>query len=265
MLSKIYEIYALLFAKPIFAKWNKFLYHLSLRGLGVLNYRTEKLRGEFDWLSGYIKDIKSPFIVDVGANVGGYTRDLLNINSNSKIVAIEPHPLTFSKFKNNIISNNVTSYNCAASDKNGVLELFDYAQNDGSSHASLYKEVISDLHKDQVTSHKIEVRTLDDILENNSKVIDLLKIDTEGNEFSVLVGAKKLLDNNFIKAIHLEFNEMNIISKTSFKDFWDLLSNKFKFYRLLPSGKLLLIKTYSTINCEIYHYQNIICLQKAED
>jgi len=262
MLSKIYEGYAILFAKPIFRKWNKFLYHLSLRGLGVLNYRTEKLRGEYDWINSYLKNTKSPFVIDVGANVGNYTNDIININKTSSLVAIEPHPATFLKLKSNVLSKNVVLYNYAIGNTEGELELFDYAQKDGSSHASLYKDVISDLHKGEVISHNVKVKTLDSILEKNTKTIDLLKIDTEGNEFNVLLGAKQLLDKNTIRAIHLEFNEMNIISKTSFKDFWDLLSDKFTFNRILPNGKLLPIYNYSPIDCEIYHYQNIVCLQK---
>lgn len=140
------------------------------------------------------------------------------------------------------------------------MELFDYKNNDGSSHASLYKQVITDLHKGDVVSHKVNIVKLDELLKDFNKKIDLLKIDTEGNEYNVLLGATSLLKN--INAIHFEFNEMNIISKTTFKDFWDLLNKDFVFFRILPYGKLLPIKNYSTIYCEIYHYQNIICLKK---
>jgi hypothetical protein len=40
------------------------------------------------------------------------------------------------------------------------LELFDYADNDGSSHASLYKEVIEDSHKADAISCRVEVKTV---------------------------------------------------------------------------------------------------------
>ena len=81
--------------------------------------------------------------------------------------------------------------------------------------------------------------TLENILVGFPNDIDLLKIDTEGNEFNVLKGAKKLFEFNKIKAIHFEFNQMNIVSKSSFKDFWDLLNENFIFYRILPRGRLL--------------------------
>ena len=51
----------------------------------------------------------------------------------------------------------------------------------------------------------------------------------------MLKGAEKALQEKKIKALHIEFNEMNIISKVSFKDFWDLLFN-YKIFRILPGG-----------------------------
>jgi hypothetical protein len=54
---------------------------------------------------------------------------------------------------------------------------------------------------------------------------------------------------------------MNIISRVFFKDFFDVLPN-YIFYRLLPGGKLLEIKEYSPLNCEIFAFQNIIAILK---
>lgn len=262
MLNKFLETYALLFAKPLFTKWNKLLFHLSIRGMGILNYRTENLRGEKDWLKKYLKGKKNPVIVDIGANVGEYTKGVLKINPSSEVISIEPHPKTFLKLTKNIQNENVTFFNIGIGEKRGKMRLFDYAESDGSSHATLYEDVIVNLHKSDAISHEIDVDTLENILVGFSNDIDLLKIDTEGNEFNVLKGAKKLFEVNKIKAIHFEFNEMNIVSKSSFKDFWDLLNENFIFYRILPRGRLLPIVEYSSIDCEIYHYQNLICINK---
>ncbi len=46
MLNKILKFYRFIFARKIFYKLNKALYHLSLRGLGVLNYESHKISGE---------------------------------------------------------------------------------------------------------------------------------------------------------------------------------------------------------------------------
>ena len=258
----LYMVYAYLFGNNIFSKFNKFLYQLSLRGLGVLNYQNAFLTGENEWLKNYLKNNNCKTVLDVGANTGKYSKEVLNIDQNINLFAFEPHPKSYAILNNNIKSKNFKPFNLGVGNKNENLTLYDYDKDEGSEHASVFKEVIEDLHKGQAVSHNIPVIMLDDFLkEQKIEHVDLLKIDTEGNELNVLLGAKEYLVNNKIKAIHFEFNEMNVISKSYFKNFWDLLTN-YKFYRLLPGGKLFEIKSYSPVNCEIFAFQNIIALLK---
>lgn len=262
MLDNIYKVYSYLFARNIFRKWNVFLYHLSLRGLGILNFQGEYFTGERGWLKKYLKNKKDPIILDIGANVGNYSKDIISYNGACSIFAFEPHPITYKQLISNVTSENFKSFNVGVGNENGTLELYDYDTKDGSQHASLYKDVIKDLHKGNPVSHSVKIIVLDDFLiSQNIKEIDLLKIDTEGNEFNVLLGCKEFLKNRKVKAIHFEFNEMNIVSKVSFKDFWDYLKD-YEFYRILPGGELLKIKNYSPIGCEIYAFQNIVALLK---
>lgn len=44
--DKILYLYAKLFANKKFIKFNKFLFQLSLRGMGVLNYQNNDISGE---------------------------------------------------------------------------------------------------------------------------------------------------------------------------------------------------------------------------
>ena len=54
---------------------------------------------------------------------------------------------------------------------------------------------------------KVKTNTIDKICElNNIKEIDILKLDTDGNEFEVLMGAKKLLTKGKIKLIYTEIS-----------------------------------------------------------
>lgn len=262
MLSVIFKLYGYLFARNIFKKFNMFLYQIGLRGLGILNYQSEYLIGEKAWLKGYLKNKKKPIVLDVGANVGNYSKYILSSNIDCFVFAFEPHPATFKKLVENVTFNNFKAFNVGVGNENGILELYDYDTKDGSSHASLYRDVIKDLHKGNPISHSVEIITLDEFVNSqNIQVIDLLKIDTEGNEFNVLLGCKDLLKSRKIKAIHFEFNEMNIVSKVSFKDFWDYLVD-YDFYRILPGGELLKIENYSPIGCEIYAFQNIVAILK---
>ena len=262
MFSFIYKVYAYIFGRSIFGKINMFLYQLSLRGLGVLNYQGEYLIGEKNWLNNYLKNKKNSIVLDVGANVGNYSKDILESNKDSIVYAFEPHPKTYKNLVSNISNSRFKGFNLGVGDENGKLELFDYDTKDGSSHASLYKDVIKDLHKGNPISHEVDIIKLDEFLQEQKILnIDLLKIDTEGNEFKVLLGCIDTLREKRIYAIHMEFNEMNIISRVSFKDFWDLLSD-YEFYRILPGGGLLPIKNYSPITCEIYAFQNIVAILK---
>jgi hypothetical protein len=264
MLSIVCKIYGYLFARPFFLKLNILLYHLGLRGLGILNFQSEYLQGENLWLNKFLKEKIRPVIFDVGANVGLYSQSIFKTNSEAIVYAFEPHPNTYKKLVNNIKNQNFYPINMGIGFENNRLTLFDYNNKDGSEHASLYKSVISDLHKGIPVSHIVDITTIDNfVIKNNINQIDLLKIDTEGNEFNVLKGAERTLKEKRIKALQIEFNEMNIISKASFKDFWDLLTD-YDFFRILPGGGLLPIKIYSPIMCEIYAFQNLFAILKRD-
>ena len=75
-------------------------------------------------------------------------------------------------------------------------------------------------------------------IKNNIDKIDLLKLDTEGSEYEVLLGGRKMLLNNKIKTIFFEFNEMNVFSRVFFRDFYKLLKN----YKIYPRKFILLIQ-----------------------
>ena len=261
MIEHIYNLYTHIFAKSWLVRFNKLLFGLSLRGLGILNYKTKHQSGELDWLKRYLSSIEAPIVFDVGANVGDYSNDIVKLFPNALIYAFEPHPKNFGTL-NSLSEGSLHCFNRAVGYQKEQILLYDYEINDGSAHASLYQEVIEGIHQGKSVSYKVDVITLDDFCsEREITNIDLLKIDTEGNELKCLIGAAQLLEEGKIQAIQFEFNEMNIISRCTFKDFWDLLSN-FNLYRLLPGGYLLEIKQYSSTFCEIYAYQNIIALKR---
>jgi FkbM family methyltransferase len=53
--------------------------------------------------------------------------------------------------------------------------------------------------------------------------IDLLKIDTEGAEYLVLLGFKRMLEARAIRVIQFEYGLPNVLSRTLLRDFHDLL------------------------------------------
>jgi hypothetical protein len=144
------------------------------------------------------------------------------------------------------------------------MVLYDYAESEGTEHASLHAGVIEQLHKGTSDGRVVDVIDLDTFAtEHDIPLIHLLKIDTEGHELEVLKGSLKLLRENRIRAIQFEFNEMNVASRVFAKDFYDLLPN-YRFYRMLRDG-LVPLGCYSPLWCELFAFQNIVALPEACD
>lgn len=261
MVEFFFKLYRFIFARKVFYKFNKFVYLCGLRGLGVLNYESAVVNGEDWFLRKFIAKRKKIVVFDVGANIGNYTKNILKNNSDVCIYAFEPHPRNFKILISNVHHVSFYPYNVAVGSGTGTLNLYDYADADGSSHASLYRDVIECIHDSNSVSCNVSVVSLDEFaVNNNLSKIDLLKIDVEGHELEVLNGATRLVAENKIDIIHFEFNEMNVLSRTFFKDFWDKL-NHYDLYRLLPNS-LVKIERYNPIFCELFAYQNIIAILK---
>jgi hypothetical protein len=106
----------------------------------------------------------------------------------------------------------------------------------------------------------IKLETLDSFCKNNGiEKINFLKIDTEGNELKVIKGGLEMILNK-VDVIQMEFNEMNIVSRVFLKDFYELLSGKFNFYRLTKNA-IIALGDYSSIN-EIFRYQDLLLVRK---
>lgn len=246
-------------------KWlNDLLFDCSLRGLGIMNFESDRVSGESYFVNRLLPKLvptDTPVFFDIGANEGDYSLLLLEKFPHSQIIAMEPHPATFGRLKLKL-EGKAKPLNCGAGSKKGMLQLYDRSigtsKGAGTEHASLYGDVLSDIHQAEAVSVQVEIDTLDSICKNcGIERIDMLKIDTEGHELEVLRGAEELLARNAIAVIQIEFNEMNVVSRAFLRDFRSLLPG-FTAYRLLPSGVIEIPK--SPLLSELFGFQNIIFL-----
>ena len=176
------------------------------------------------------------------------------------IYAFEPHPVAFNKLEEAASVHHFIPVQKGAGETALTTYIYDYVENKGSEHASMYKEVIADFRKSEVEEIPIDLTTIDEFIEDNRlSKIALLKVDTEGNELNVLKGARKAIDEGMINVIQIEFNEMNVISRTFFKDIIDILPG-YDFYRLLPDG-LKALGEYNVAAFEIFAFQNIVAIK----
>jgi len=253
--THIEDIWAKLAGRPSMQGINLLLFKMGSRGLGLLNYRTMEISGEAEFIRRAIGSVNSPVVFDVGANEGNWSAFVVSVNPSARIFAFEPHPNTYLRLTDHLPKAH--SYNVGVGHHAEESTLHDYVDLDGSSHATCLKGVIEKIHGGRAVTTKVQIVDLDSVAEAEGITsIDLLKIDVEGMELSVLIGAKRLLSSGGVKRIQFEFNSMNTISRSLFYDFYEMLSPQYNIYRLLPHG-LLPIPSYDAWMHEQFAYQNV--------
>jgi len=261
--NTVKKVYVFLFARKALYRLNLLIYKLSMTGIGIHNYENDHVSGEKAFIK-YMKArhlFKDGVILDVGANIGHYAVMLRENNITLPIFAFEPHPVAFKKLEEAASVHHFIPVKRGAGEVSATAVIYDYAGNTGSEHASMYKEVISDLRNSEVEAVNIDLVSIDQfVTENNIAKIALLKIDTEGHELNVLKGAKDTIKRGLVNVIQIEFNEMNVISRTFFRDIIDILP-VYDFYRLLPDG-LLPLGAYKILDFEIFAFQNIVAMKR---
>ena len=152
------------------------------------------------------KKYKKKIIFDVGSYDGRSIDNFLDIDANVIVHAFEPNPKLFSvllsKYKHNkkVILNQI-----AISDVNSYKNFYVNSFQETSSLKNL--NVNRHRQDKNYTSKIIKVKciTIQSYMnKNNIKIIDLLKLDTQGNENLILKGARILLSKGRIKYIKLE-------------------------------------------------------------
>jgi len=214
--------------KQIFQKF------LNIFGYKVSKNKENKFKN-FDLIIKKILKRKKVNIIDIGANKGQTIERFKELFNDAKIYAFEPTKNLAEKL--NIIykkDKNIKIFNKAVGDKNGKTIFFNYSNNELNS---LYK--IRDPNFKRNSKTKCEMITLDKFcLDNTLEKIDILKIDTQGNEKRILEGAKKSLQKGVFEIIELEIILGDYYDiKNSFLDIEkNLIKNN---YRLLAIDRLI--------------------------
>jgi len=229
-------------------------YGNNLLGKGSLGTQNKK---EIVFVSKFINE-KPKIIIDVGAHEGKYSEELLKNFEIEKLYLFEPSKYSFnklvSKFQNN---KNVTLVNKGLSDADGWVSL--YAPEQGSVFSSIYKRNLDHYNVQFSKKEKAQMISFDSFYKSklNNEVIDLLKLDVEGNELLALKGLSKSIE--YIKIIQFEFGGSNIDSRTYFQDFYYFFKeNNFDIYRMRPYGLTKLNHYFE--NDEVFRYSNFIAL-----
>jgi FkbM family methyltransferase len=167
-------------------EFSRYLGDIRVSANTIYPVELEMLTGQYDRLSCSIIRrflTEDAFAVDVGANVGPLTLLMAKIVRSGKVIAIEPGPPICERLKRNLrlnpdLEKNVRVFQVGLADKAGSLMWSEDQNNRGN--AGLLDSVGS----------PVEVVTLDSIIASiGTERLDFIKIDVEGMEYEVIIGA----------------------------------------------------------------------------
>ena len=228
-------------------------------------------------------------VVDVGANVGEFSLDILRNSQVTKVIAIEPNL----NLVNNELQSIVEKYsarfkviNKAITRHEGNVKLFSSGINNGQL-ASLF-QINKEANWNPYIKNKIEMQTMNDfqvvesisvtnlIKQNRIKEVDFLKIDTQGSDLEILEDFLKCIDIK-VAVVEVDVGQSSYLgSRNSIQDLFKIISeNEYKCISIFPNNSNLteynvfigrdFVEAISIIkNLEIYKNRIFSKFQKVE-
>lgn len=150
---------------------------------------------------------KLDFVVDIGANEGQWISALMNFADVRRLEAFEPNPEAFAKLSKRFAQRTHTKlHNFALGDETTSATL-NVIENSGLSSVLKPGKIIQQEYapaSEVIRLIPIEILRLDDVL-HDDEAIDLIKLDVQGFEHSVLRGAMKTLRRTRVLLIETNF------------------------------------------------------------
>jgi FkbM family methyltransferase len=139
--------------------------------------------------------------IDVGANIGLHSIFASSlVGKTGSVYSFEPHPRINSLLRQNLEINGlldkVTVSSSAISDQTGADVDFEYFDNHPGMSGLKVAQWIIEKNHGSTTNIKVNTTTLDCFVEQNDLSPSLIKIDTEGHEYKVLLGCVKIIKNH---------------------------------------------------------------------
>jgi FkbM family methyltransferase len=209
--------------------------------------------------------IKAKMIIfDVGANVGEWTKSILEHHSSVNIYAFEPIKNSFDSLSRKLKQyEHVSCFNIAFDKECLNKEMYVYSGLEEAQLSSFYHRPILDTNLQQEPK-KIYVKTINldrFCQEQNINYIDYLKIDTEGAELDVLKGAQHMLASEKIAYIQFEYGGTYRDAHITLEQIYNLLhSNNYHVFRITPFGLIYLNEWQN--NFENYRYSNYLAVNQ---
>ena len=228
--------------------------HLDSRGYGngeILH------NGEYMLIKAFITNYSTVF--DVGANRGEYSGLVHRDFPHATIYAFEPINAWFSQLRQSYPA--INSHNIAIGDFDGEVTFRHYVNTEGGSGFFTRPILDASCIREDITVPVLSLDTFS--LQNHINHIDFLKIDTEGGEYKVLLGAKKLLSSQSIAVIQFEYGGTYSDAGIRLKNVFDYLNSfNYSVFRICPDC-LIHIKTWRDA-LENYQYSNYCAISPTK-
>lgn len=165
------------------------------------DYETEETKMVSRILDVY-KDVKGFTVLDIGANIGWYSLNILKRYPRMQVFSFEPGPVTYGRLKRNFALNGFSTerlVNLGFYKENGMLDFYyDTEESGASSLVNLRGK--AGVRKDSVRMVKLDDWAADHEIDR----VDFIKCDVEGSEFFVYQGGAKTIE----KCRPIIFSEM---------------------------------------------------------
>jgi FkbM family methyltransferase len=205
----------------------------------------------------------APTLFDVGGHVGEYSEAFLSAFPRGRSYIFEPSANHVEMLRRRLGARpEVAIFPLGLGPEAGTLPL--YKDRDISGLASLSQRRLEhfNVRMDQV--EMVTISTIDTIVaEISLSAIDLLKLDVEGHEFSVLRGATKAMERGIIKLVQFEFGGCNLDTRTNLQDFFYFFKSfNFVIGLVQPGGGIQLLEHYDEFY-EQYQTTNFVAAPRA--
>jgi FkbM family methyltransferase len=248
-------------------------------GMHILN----RVRGDNDYdprSNGEywaLQEIKRQFqgkdivILDVGANVGDWTRQAAaGLSPGSVVYGIEPVRATFERYQEAAAASpsaaKIRPIHAALSDRDGEGTIF--VDGDLNTTNSLHEHRLTERQGGPSPRNGKQETTLlmrGDALCRREGIerIHFLKIDVEGHEVSVLLGFEEMLSRKAIDYIQFEYVHCWIDAGHFLREPFELLLKKGYVLGKLAGDRILFIDAYDK-SLEKFEYANYFAVRSPE-
>ena len=198
---------------------------------------------------------KAKVIVDIGANTGVYSLVAKAVNPRARVYAFEPLPQMFKKlsYNNKLNQYDIVCLEQAASDREGKAIIYET----GGEHVAA-ASLNADTNVDGILNveTEIDVITIDKFIEeNNTGKIDLIKIDVETHEPSVLAGYR----NYF--SIHRPDFLIEVLSESVAEKLRDFFEGSNYCYFNIDERKGSIRRTVTIEKSDYFNY--LVCTKES--